>query len=221
MVGDDWENDIVGAATAGICTYWISEDGSAPPDPNIPISGYGTYHDLAEKIESGWLDTLSAPPPTRDTLLARLLAFPCAIDVLRRTYRAEIMECKPAETEWSVRDIICHLRDHEAEEDRKRLERILSESNPFLSANYDPWAHVQHYAEVSADEAFLQFTALRMKTFVWLSALPREAWSRPARYSIFGPTHFEEMVRFTTEHDLTHLRQMLAAIDHALITCGP
>lgn len=221
MVGNDWEQDILGAATAGLCTYWVSEDGSAPPDPGIPISGYGSYAEFVEKVENGWLETLTPPQPTRATLLGRLLAFPSAIDVLRRTYRAEIMECRPAAQEWSARDIICHLRDHEGEEDRRRLERILREENPFLSANYDPWAHVQHYAEVSADEAFLEFASLRLKTVEWLSGLPPEVWSRPARYSLFGPTHFEEMVRFTTEHDLTHLRQMLAAIDHAVITCGP
>jgi FMN phosphatase YigB (HAD superfamily) len=221
MVGNDWEQDIIGAATAGLCTYWVTENGSKPPDENIPISGSGSYREFVSQVENGWLETLTPPPPTPETLIHRLLAFPSAIDALRRTYRAEIMECRPAEDEWSARDIICHLRDHEDEEDRKRLERILTQHNPFLSANYDPWAHVQHYAEVSADEAFVEFTALRMKTVKWLAGLPPDVWARPARFSIFGPTYFEEMVRFTTEHDLTHLRQMLAAIDHALITCGP
>jgi FMN phosphatase YigB (HAD superfamily) len=221
MVGDDWEQDIVGAARAGLCTYWITTGGAAPPDETVPISGHGTYQEFVRLVEDGWLERLTPPRITPETLLHRLMAFPAAIDALRRSYGAEVMECKPADGEWSARDIICHLRDHEGEEDRARLERILSHDNPFLSANYDPWAHVQHYAEVSADEAFVEFVELRMKTVEWLASLPAEAWSRPARYSIMGPTNFEEMVRFTTEHDLTHLRQIQAAIDLAVLTCGP
>jgi hypothetical protein len=111
------------------------------------------------------------------------------------------------------------LCDHEAEEDRARLQRILAEDNPFLSANYDPWAGAAGYSSVTADQAFEGFARRRAATVAWLESLPPEAWTRLARYAIFGPTNFEEMVRFMTEHDITHLRQMTDAIQHALSVC--
>ncbi len=220
MVGDDWDNDMVGAAKAGLLTYWISEDGSQPPPSNITLSDYGSYQRFVELVQGGWLETLSPAMPDSDTLIHRLRAFPASIDALRRSYRAEILECPPAPKEWSARDIICHLRDHEGVEDRPRLKRIATESNPFLSANYDPWAHAAEYSSVHADQALTDFAHNRSITVDWLLNLQPEIWQRPARYAIFGPTDFQEMVRFTTEHDLTHLRQMRRAISFAIETCG-
>lgn len=220
MIGDDWDGDIVGAAACGIHTFWIAGQGMLPPD-DIPISGYGTYRHLTALIEAGWLDILSPPPPTHHTLIHRLRAFPAALDTLRKTYSNSVLECCPAEGEWSARDIICHLCDHETQEDGVRLRRIAEENNPFLSANYDPWGHAHEYDQIPFDRAFLDFVQHRSDTIEWLLGLPENTWQRPARYAIFGPTHFEEMVRFTTEHDRTHLRQIQDAIRHGLIACGP
>jgi HAD superfamily hydrolase (TIGR01662 family) len=215
MIGDDWENDIVGAAACGMNTFWITEQGALPPD-DIPISGYGSYRHLIALVEAGWLDILSPPPSQYAALIHRLRAFPAELDTLRKTYDSSILEHCPAEKEWSARDIICHLCDHEATEDRVRLRRIVEENNPFLSANYDPWSKAHDYHHVSIDRAFLEFVQHRTQTVEWLLGLPEETWSRPARYAIFGPTYFEEMVRFTTEHDRTHLLQIRDAIAHAL-----
>ena len=88
--------------------------------------------------------------------------------------------------------------------------------NPFLSANYDPWAHADEYRAIEAQQALIEFAALREQTVSWLRGLRPETWNRPARYAIFGPTHFEEMVRFTTEHDVTHLHQIRYAIAQAV-----
>lgn len=220
MIGDDWDNDIVGAAACGMHTFWITGQGVLPPD-DVPISGYGTYRHLIALVEAGWLDILSPPPPTRHTLIHRLRAFPAELDTLRKAYDSSVLECCPAESEWSARDIICHLCDHEATEDRVRLRRIAEEDNPFLSANYDPWGRAHEYHHVPVDRAFLDFVQHRSDTIEWLLGLPVETWDRPARYAIFGPTHFEEMVRFTTEHDRTHLRQIRDAIGHGLLACDP
>jgi FMN phosphatase YigB (HAD superfamily) len=220
MIGDDWDNDMVGAAACGMHTFWIAGQGVLPPD-DIPISGYGTYRHLIALIEAGWLDILSPPPPTYPTLIHRLKAFPAELDTLRKTYSNSVLECCPAEGEWSARDIICHLCDHEATEDRTRLRRIAEENNPFLSANYDPWGRAHEHDQTPVDRAFLEFAQHRSDTIDWLLGLPEETWKRPARYAIFGPTHFEEMVRFTTEHDRTHLRQIRGAVANGLKVCGP
>lgn len=215
MIGDDWENDIVGAAACGLNTFWITECGMLPPD-DIPITGYGTYQHLIALIQAGWLDILTPPPLTHHMLIHRLKAFPAQLDSLIKTYNRRILECCPAKSEWSVRDIICHLRDHEAAEDRLRLQRIIEQDNPFLSANYDPWGKAHEYADIPIEKAFSDFVQHRTETVEWLLGLPEETWDRPARYAIFGPTNFEEMVRFTTEHDRTHLVQIQDAIKHCM-----
>ncbi|MBN1429146.1 MAG: HAD-IA family hydrolase [Anaerolineae bacterium] len=218
MIGDDWENDIVGASTCGINTFWITQSGVLPPDDS-PIAGYGTYQQLIALVQAGWLDILSPPPSTRHTLIHRLRAFPAQLDTLRKTYSDDVLEACPAKDEWSVRDVVCHLRDHESDEDRIRLQRIIEQDNPFLSGNYDPWRNAHAYAGIPMEQAFSEFVCYRAETVDWLLGLPEATWSRPARYAIFGPTHFEEMVRFITEHDRTHLAQIHDAIRQGLETC--
>jgi hypothetical protein len=110
-----------------------------------------------------------------------------------------------------VRDILCHLTDY-VTEDRARFERIVGEDNPFLSANYDPWSGISEYSDLSVSDAFAGFASRRAELVEWLRALPADAWQRSARHPVFGPTSLMEMVRFTTEHDRTHLRQMREAL---------
>lgn len=219
MVGDDWAADLVGAATAGLHTFWVTPDGAEPPDDSVQVSGFGTYESFVEKVLGGWLDTLpSGEGSSRSSLLCRLAAYPAAVDAVRRPYPRAVLECSPAEGEWSARDIMCHLRDHELQV-RANLERILQETNPFLSANTDPWAEGEHYRRVPFEQAFEVFVSRRAATVEWLKSLPEATWKRQARDAIFGPTCFEEVVGFLAEHDRTHLQQMKDAIEYARTAC--
>ncbi len=220
MVGDDWERDILGATAVGMNTYWVSLDGSPPPDPTLPVDGYGGFECFVHKVRSGWLDTVQPHRHDHLATIHSLAAFPAAIDSLRRAYSSEMLERCPGKKEWSVRDIMCHLIDHETQEDRAKLERILAEDNTFLSVNYDPWVRAIEYDHIPFEQAFHDFARYRAETVNWLRGLPEEVWTRPARHSIFGPTTFGEMVRFIRSHDRTHLRQGLEAICCALRSRG-
>ncbi len=219
MVGDSWNDDMVGAAGVGMHTFWITEDGAEPPDRSVTLNGHGSYEQFVAMVESGWLDTIDPHKPECEALIARLAAFPAAIDALRRGYSRDVLECRPSEREWSIRDITCHLRDHEIQ-DRERLQRILNEHDPFLSAVTDPWGENENYLSISMEDALAGFIRNRAETVAWLKSLPNEAWERPARDAIFGPTCFSEMVRFVISHDRTHLHQMRDAIAYAVTVCG-
>lgn len=219
MVGDDWENDIRGAAAAGLNTFWVTPDCAIPCDPSVPLDGYGTYGQFVERVEAGWLDTLEWFGSDCGALTYRLAAFPAAIDAVLRGYPERVLECNPGEREWSARDILCHLGDHDPV-DRERLSRILAEENPFLSANRDPWENHDTYCDIETQEALSAFVEQRTELVEWLRSLPDNVWDRPARDAIFGPTTFSEMVRFIAEHDRTHLRQMREAIEAGMAACS-
>jgi HAD superfamily hydrolase (TIGR01549 family) len=221
MVGDDWENDIAPALAAGLSTFWLTEDLGLHSEENLHVDGHGSFTQFAARARAGWLTTLHPHYPGYAALIHRLAAFPAGIASAIEGHIQAVLECKPGDLEWCARDIICHLRDHDAEEDQMRLERILTEEAPFLSGNYDPWAHAHEYATTNAQEALADFVHYRGRMVKWLRSLPAEIWTRPARHAIFGPTSFEEMVRFATEHDRTHLRQMRSAIANAVVVCGP
>jgi FMN phosphatase YigB (HAD superfamily) len=45
MIGDEWENDIVPARTAGLDAFWIQEEEGIPPDPALLV-GWGSLEEL-------------------------------------------------------------------------------------------------------------------------------------------------------------------------------
>lgn len=218
MVGDNWDADLVGAAEAGLHTFWIAPDGVSLPDDRVEPAGVGSFSSFVERVCNGWLDTLVCEDSDHRALQARLRAFPGAVDATAGAYDNDILECRPGGEEWSVRDIVCHLHEHEISE-RERLERILSEDNPFLSADAGRRETNKDYRSGPFEKAIEAFTRQRTQTTAWLETLPADAWKRPARDAIFGPSFFGEMVGFIVEHDRTHLRQMRATIDEALRVC--
>lgn len=219
MVGDSWEDDIVGAAEGGLHTYWVTESSANPPDPSVPLDDCGPFAQFVRAVEAGWLGRIGCEDSGRSALMSRLAAYPAALDALRRPHPREVLECCPGLDEWSARDIVCHLRDYELDA-RERQRRILDESDPFLSANLAPWAAGAGYQDVPFGEALGEFVRRRAETLAWLRTVPGEDWARSARDAIFGPTTFLEMVGFLTEHDRTHLHQMHDAIEFALSVCA-
>lgn len=59
MVGDDWERDMVPASDMGLFTYWISQNGDAPPEDGR-VTAYGSLKELRERVDDGWLSRLSS-----------------------------------------------------------------------------------------------------------------------------------------------------------------
>ncbi len=219
MVGNDWEDDIMGAAAAGLHTFWLTEEDTALPSDGPLPSGSGSYAQFLQMVQCGWLDAVEPSRCKPVGVIARLAASPAAIDALCRPYRAEILECRPQDgREWSVRDVVCHLCNHERH-DRERLNRILEEHNPFLSAVRSHEIGPE-CAPLSFREALATFARERAQTVAWLENMPATAWERPARDAIFGPTTFEEVVRFMLSHDRTHLHQMSDTIAQVLAICG-
>lgn len=181
MVGDDWEADLVGAAEVGLHTFWVTENGGPPPDPDLPLDGFGPYPAFVDRVIHGWLDTLGDAPLGRSqqrSLAHRLAVAPAAVDAIRRPHPEVILECCPDEGEWSARDIVCHLRDYESQA-RERLERILRGDNPFLSANTNPWEYSSMYHKVAFEGALSVFAERRAQTVEWLRSLPDDACAAP------------------------------------------
>jgi FMN phosphatase YigB (HAD superfamily) len=60
MVGDDWENDIVPAASVGCYTYWLPMNGETVPPEAAMATEYGSLDDFYSLVTSGWLADLEA-----------------------------------------------------------------------------------------------------------------------------------------------------------------
>lgn len=211
MVGNDLIADILPAAQLELPTYWLG--GAENPTGLHEMAASGAMKDLL-----AWMDTIAAenPPysPSRpEALTALLLAAPAALDTILTGMPDFCWNMPPAPKEWSVTEVVCHLRDVDREVNLPRLQKVLGEENPFLPGiDSDPWAVERNYALQNGREAFAKFTGARLDLLALLDGLDGTGWERSARHAIFGPTRITELASFIAIHDRTHIRQILSAV---------
>jgi hypothetical protein len=116
---------------------------------------------------------------------------------------------QPNAGEWSLTEILCHLRDVDQDVNLPRLIKVIESSNPFIPGeDTDPWAETRQYSLQNGRQALSLFTVTRMKMVDLLETLAPADWELPARHAIFGPTLLKELVKITAAHDRLHLQQI-------------
>lgn len=112
--------------------------------------------------------------------------------------------------EWSVREIVAHLRDHEARIYPK-LHMLATAVHPDLRrlgearlADYHP--------EDSALTIMSQFRRIRQSTVSLLRELPLDAWDRTGVDTDGTTVTIRQLALELTEHDAEHLAQMDATL---------
>ncbi len=208
MIGNDWSQDIEPAQALGIQTWWAPARGEAYPNGNS--SHTGTLPEFLTWAQTpGQLESLPTLPMTARGVQAQQAAALAILFDLTKSVSVDTWQRRPRETEWSLTEIACHLRDAEVEINLPRLEKVLEETNPFISAvDADSWAAERGYQSQSGLAAMADFADARERTLARLDRLTDEEWLRRARHAVFGPTTLQELVSFTNEHDRLHIKQM-------------
>jgi len=209
MLGDDLDNDIRAARMLGIPAFWLKKDGVQPPDGPFGPSASGEIEDFLP-----WLDSLSAEALEPDyslpsAMLAVLLSTPAALDTYVKNVPLERWNIRPSADEWSITEILCHLRDVDGEVNYPRVKKVLEETNPFIPGkDTDPWADERGYIHEPGPAALQAFTRVRLQLLETLENLTDEEWQRTARHAILGPTRLSELVGIIAAHDRLHIRQI-------------
>ncbi len=149
------------------------------------------------------------PPPIPE-LLAELAAF---CDPIERLLVGEHTPWafRPAEAEWSLTEVVCHLRDVERDVHLARLEALLADDRAFLpGVDADEWAVTRNYRAQDGRAAAVAFLAARGETVSLLASLAEEDWARTGQHTFFGPTSLREIVFLAVQHDRVHARQIEA-----------
>lgn len=225
MVGDDPERDLPGSNTLGLATYWINTSEVDDPD-GFNFTGRGSIGDLRPWLEQIDLSTLEPDFSTPESLIPLLLATPATVSGFlpslsspcptdsgnRKQIDIPDLKRRPVSNEWSLTEILCHLRDTEQEINLPRLHMMLELVEPFIPArNTDKWALERDYKNQDAVSAFNDFVSARKQTVNMLQGITDE-WQHKARHAIFGPTNLLELVKFMAEHDKLHIRQIYSTI---------
>ncbi|MEZ6093660.1 MAG: DinB family protein [Pirellulaceae bacterium] len=116
---------------------------------------------------------------------------------------------KPASGNWSILEIVCHLRDEEREDFGARLRSVLDDpAKPW--PKIDPVAVVteRKYNEQSPEIALKEFLSERKATIVWLDSLTDVNWDQAYQHPTVGPVPAGLLLASWAAHDLLHLRQI-------------
>ena len=209
VVGDDANLDILPAQECGLPVFWTPLDPAQPWDFPSPPPPRGDLADVLKWLDQTPADSLLPDLSTPGALKAILRATPAALDTLTARLKPDLWNQRPAQNEWSAAEVLCHLRDVENEVNLPRVERSLSEENPFITGqNTDLWAEERNYLQQSLPEALRAFQAHRTRLLAILEPLTRQEWQRPIRHAIFGPTTFQDVVRIIVDHDRIHTQQI-------------
>jgi FMN phosphatase YigB (HAD superfamily) len=223
VIGDDWHHDSLPAAALGMAAFWITPAEAAPAPLADGPALLGASLDWVEARPAGqgsldefaaWapahLPALSvASPPPGPALPYLLAGNVAALDGALRVLPAPAWGARAAAGDWSITEVLCHLRDVEREVNLPRQRTVVEQHNPFISgADTDPWAVERDYQSQSGPAALAEFAAARQDAVRYLRAQPNEIWQRTARHAIFGPTLLSEIVGWVLDHDRIHLDQV-------------
>jgi hypothetical protein len=146
----------------------------------------------------------------KERLLWNLRSLPNELNDLVSHLDEETLRWRPRENKWSVKEIVCHLRDMEEAAYLERYRRMLSEDQPFMpSVDQDRLAHERDYIKQDVRRALAEFSQFRAATIATLEAAPLESFDRVGRHETDGPMTVEQLVnRQIKGNDLNHLVQI-------------
>ncbi|MCE9647401.1 MAG: DinB family protein [Chloroflexi bacterium] len=206
MVGNDIDRDILPAQKLGLATFHISEQ---PELASAQVSaGSGSLSDV-----KGWLDSVgeSALLPSFksvDSVLAILAATPASLNGLLNKIDALTWSHSATAGDWSLTELLCHLRDTEREVHQMQIRLFSEQDEPFIPRpDTSVWASRRDYRHENGEKVLQEFNTARLETLNILKNISVEDWGKKARHAIFGPTNFLEVAGFIADHDRMHVQQ--------------
>ena len=147
------------------------------------------------------------PPPIPE-LWAELVQFGTAV---QKTLIPEDInwQRRPAPGQWSLTEVMCHLRDVEREVHQVRFRALLTKNDVFLAGvKSDDWAEQRGYWQQNGRQALIDFVTARGETADLLQNLDETLWQRSGNHAFFGQTTMHELLFLVVRHDRTHWQQL-------------
>lgn len=211
MVGDDIERDILPAKKLGLATFHTGVESASPL--GFEAGARGNLADLRLWLESKESATLMPSFKSIDSILGNLPATPAVLNGLLHGIDSDLWSRKPSQDDWSLTELVCHMRDTELEINQMQIKLFKEQNEPFIPRpNTKVWASQRDYLHECGVLALMEFNNARRETLSLLKNIPAGEWERKARHAIFGPTNFTEVISFIADHDRMHIQQAFAAL---------
>jgi hypothetical protein len=146
----------------------------------------------------------------KDRLLNNLRSLPNELQDLLEDLDEEMLRWRPIPNKWSIKEIMCHLRDMELLAYLARYKKMLAEDHPMMEVvDQNRLAYENDYINQDANAALHDFIILREETVKLLGSATVGDWSRLGVHQADGPMTVEQLVhRQINGNDINHLTQM-------------
>jgi hypothetical protein len=148
-------------------------------------------------------------------MLSKLQETPKVVVALFRGVSDEVLRRRPAPEQWSMLEILCHLRDVEflfveryakmANHDRPQLRMI----------KQDELAEKLKYNGDNPVAVLREFQGLRAQTVLVLSALAQQGWERVGLHPKRGEFSIAAHAVMHVTHDANHVERLRALREQA------
>ena len=141
--------------------------------------------------------------------ITRLKASSEVIQRLARGVSDDQARWKPAPTEWSILDVVCHLLDEEREDFRQRTRLTLEDpTQEWPPIDPQGWVVTRRYAERDLAATLDAFVAERQASLTWLQSLDAPDWDQGRRHPASFTLRAGDLLLSWVAHDLWHIRQL-------------
>lgn len=209
MVGDSIDRDVLPSKASGIPVFWLNSHGE---NKNSIAEYGGDYMALKGLLSDSKLVDFRIDYKAPDSLLIFLQATPAyfhsiALDMYKKMlFPTKNVDINP-ET-WSITEIVCHLRDIDAEINLNRITNILNKKNYLVTGiETDHWATERNYQSQDLFNAIRDFAKKRMELTRLLKEAPSSVWSLILQHSFLGRISFSELIQIIVDHDRLHIQQ--------------
>jgi len=141
--------------------------------------------------------------------LARL---PAALAAVIGGLDRETARTRPAELEWSPVEIVCHLRDEEAEDFRARIEHLLAGHRALSRIHPERWPAERGYIDADLVAAQAELERRRAASLEYLASIDPDALSASVTLGSLGDLSGLDLLAAWVAHDRLHLAQLAATL---------
>lgn len=122
----------------------------------------------------------------------------------------EQLRFRPADGEWSIKEVCGHLRDF-AEIDDQRLRRMATQERPLLPGyDQEQLMREHNYQEADIRTILEELSAHRLRTVELLSELVHANWARQGRHTEVGTLSIRQKTERLIAHEESHLEHIRA-----------
>ena len=124
----------------------------------------------------------------------------------------ETWRARPAPDEWAPVEIVCHLRDEEAEDFGARVRVVLAGQDRFVPIDPERWAVDRRYREDDPHAAMAAFRQHRQENLALLESTRAEDLVRTVGHSSGSELSGLDLVAAWVTHDRLHLHQLAGTL---------